>query len=96
MLDIELLSSFAAGVIIGILYFAFLWWSVDRLLHAKQPMISLLGGAIIRVGVTLPLFFLVMAGSWQRLLACLAGFIVARWLLTVCRRGGLSATRVAG
>lgn len=92
----ELLWPFAAGAIIGAVYFASMRWTVDRLLHARQPMIWLLGGAAVRIALVLPLFYLVMAGEWQRMLACLLGFVAVRTLSTWGRSNSTTAARTAG
>lgn len=93
----ELLWPFCAGAIIGAVYFASMRWTVDRLVRARQPMIWLLGGAGVRIALVLPLFYIVMAGEWQRLLACLAGFVAVRMFATWGRcRGMPPAARTAG
>lgn len=96
MAAIELLWPFAAGAIIGAVYFASMRWTVDRLVRARQPMIWLLGGATVRIALVLPLFYLVMAGEWQRMLVCLLGFVAVRMLSTWGRRNGTTAARTAG
>ncbi|MGZ9019398.1 MAG: N-ATPase subunit AtpR [Rhodoplanes sp.] len=97
MLVVELLWPFAAGATIGAAYFASMWWTLNHLIRAKRPMLWVLGGAAVRIALVLPLFYLVMAEQWQRLLACLAGFVVVRTLTTLGRRGGMPpATRTAG
>jgi hypothetical protein len=37
-----------------------------------------------------------MAGEWQRMLACLLGFVAVRMLSTWGRRNGTTAARTAG
>ncbi len=96
MAAIELLWPFAAGAIIGAVYFASMRWTVDRLVRARQPMIWLLGGATVRIALVGPLFYLVMAGEWQRMLVCLLGFVAVRMLSTWGRRNGTTAARTAG
>ncbi|MGZ9033921.1 MAG: N-ATPase subunit AtpR [Rhodospirillales bacterium] len=96
MLIIEHLWPFSAGAVIGAVYFASLRWTVARLLRARQPMIWLLGSATVRVALVLPLFYIVMAGEWQRMLACLVGFVAGRILSTRGRRDALPAARTAG
>ena len=59
-------------------------------------MIWLLGGATVRIALVLPLFYLVMAEQWQRMLACLLGFVAVRMLTTWGRRSGTTAARTAG
>lgn len=97
MLVVELLWPFAAGAIIGAAYFALMWWTLNQLIRARQPMRWVLWGAAVRIALVLPLFYLVMAEQWQRLLACLAGFVVVRTLTTLGRHDGMPpATRTTG
>jgi F1F0 ATPase subunit 2 len=49
---------------------------------------------MIRLGVTLAGFYLVMAGRWERLLACLVGFLLMRTVLV--RRLGPVSTQTPG
>jgi F1F0 ATPase subunit 2 len=70
-----------AGMVLGALYFGGLWWTVQRLTSARHPGLLFLASFIGRTAVTLAGFFLIAGGRWQRLLACLAGFVLARFLL---------------
>ena len=76
-----LIFAFIVGVALGCFYFGTLWWTVRRLREARHPALLAFGSLLARMAVTLLVFFLVMGGRWERLIACLAGFIVARVLL---------------
>lgn len=82
----EILLAFLAGAGLGAVYVLALWGAVSDLVRARRPALWLVGGALLRLGVVLGAFYLVMDGSWQRLVACLAGFLVVR----------VAATRWAG
>ena len=69
------------GVGLGGMYFGGLWLTVRRLPHTHWPVPLLLGSMVGRIALTLVGFYLVMGGRWERLLACLAGFILARVVL---------------
>ena len=88
-------AAFAAGVALGGLYFLGLWYTVRRhtRLGRSTPwlLLSLAGRAALLLGG----FYFVMAGSWQRLLACVAGFVVVRVILTRRLGPGKSATLAA-
>ena len=71
-----------AGLALGLVYFGGLWLTVRRLAGSKRPGFLMLGSFVARLLVTLYGFYLVMDDSWERLLACLAGFLVARVALT--------------
>jgi len=71
-----------AGVGLGAIFFGGLWWTIRR--GASSPLAALwfLGSALIRMGVALTGFYFVGGGEWQRLVACLVGFLVARFTIT--------------
>ena len=71
-----------AGVVLGIFFFGGLWWTVRRTLSTRNPALLFGGSLILRLAVTISGFYLVADGDWQRAIACLAGFLLARWLVT--------------
>ncbi len=68
----------AAGVLLGAIFFGGLWWTIQRGLSSKQPALLFLGSLLLRTGIVLAGFYLMSAGHWRRLLACLIGFVAAR------------------
>lgn len=76
-----LMLSWLAGVLLGAMFFAGLWWTVGKGLSSNRPVLWFLVSQWLRMSVTLTGFYLVAGGHWERLLACLAGFISARILL---------------
>ena len=79
---LTLLLSSVAGAIIGAVFFGGLWWTVRQLVSAKQPAVWVLGSLILRTGVALAGFYLVAAHQLDRMLMCLLGFVVARFVVT--------------
>jgi F1F0 ATPase subunit 2 len=71
----------AAGAGLGIFYFGGLWLTVRRLPNSGRPALLFLGSFAGRTTLALLGFYLVMDGRWERMLACLAGFIVVRQFL---------------
>jgi F1F0 ATPase subunit 2 len=71
-----------AGVLLGAVFFGGLWWTVRRGLSSKHPALWFLGSLVLRTGISLAGFYLVSGGQWDRLLACLLGFVVARFIVT--------------
>ncbi|MEO8732571.1 MAG: ATP synthase subunit I [Rhodoferax sp.] len=67
-----------AGFALGCFFFGSLWWTVRRALSSQSSALWLLGGLVVRMAVTLLGFYTVGAGHWERLIACLVGFVVAR------------------
>ena len=78
---IPLFLAFVAGIVVGLFYFGGLWLTVQRLPQTRRPAVLSLVSLFIRLSLTLAVFYLVMAGRWERLLACLAGFLLMRLLL---------------
>jgi F1F0 ATPase subunit 2 len=76
------LPALAAGVALGAFYFGGLWWTVVRGVAARHVALWFFASLLLRTGVTLLGFYLVGHGSWERLLVCLAGFVMARLIVT--------------
>lgn len=68
----------AGGVLLGGFYFGGLRWSVRRSLASQSTALWIAGSFLLRTAVCLGGFYWVGAGDPVRMLACLAGFIVAR------------------
>jgi len=75
---LSLLLPFAAGVLLGVIFFGGLWWTVRKGLSSKHPALWFLGSMLLRTSISLAGFYFVAGGNWQRLLFCLVGFIMAR------------------
>lgn len=78
----SLAVAFLLGGVLGAGYMAALWGAVRGLARSRHPVAWLLGGAVVRVGLLLGFFYLIMDGQWERLLACVAGFVVVRVAVT--------------
>jgi F1F0 ATPase subunit 2 len=92
---VQLCSAVLAGLALGLFYFGGLWLTVRRIACCTRPALLMLGSFIVRLLVTLCGFYLVMDGRWERLLACLCGFLVTRFVLTRLARTGEAAPRVS-
>ena len=77
-----LTAVFSAGMALGLLYFLGLWWTVRKLPTMKFPALWAIVSFVVRSGIALAGLYLVMAGRWENLLACMAGFTLIRlWLV---------------
>ncbi|MEO8683281.1 MAG: ATP synthase subunit I [Devosia sp.] len=74
------LSALAGGVL-GTIFFVGLWWTVREAMRSQHPGLLVLASMLGRTGLVVAGFYFVSGGQWQRLLFCLAGFIVARMIL---------------
>ena len=70
-----------AGIGLGAVFFGGLWLTLLKLPAARWPLLLVLGSLVGRMGITLIGFYLVMNGSWQRLIACVVGFVLMRQLV---------------
>jgi F1F0 ATPase subunit 2 len=91
---LQLCIAVLAGLVLGLFYFGGLWLTVRRITCSTRPALLMLGSFVVRLLVTLCGFYLVMDGSWELLLACLAGFLVVRFILTRIAGTGEAATRL--
>lgn len=75
------------GGILGILFFGGLWWTVLKGLASPRPALWFFGSLLLRTGIVLGGFYVAAGSDWKRWLACLAGFALARLLVTrlTCR-----------
>ena len=98
MLDPLLLApAFAAGLVLGVTFYGGLWWTVRRGIAATQPALWFLGGLLLRMGIALSGFYLVGGDEWPRWLICLAGFVIARFIVQRATPGRqISLRREAG
>ncbi len=77
-----LILTAAVGGILGAFFFAGLWWTTLRGLASPSPAAWFMGSLLLRTAVTLTGFALVAHGHWDRMLACLFGFFLARFAVT--------------
>jgi F1F0 ATPase subunit 2 len=81
---IDLLSlAFAliAGIMLGAIFFGGLWWTVRKGVSAKHPAFWFFYSMLLRTCIVLLGFYFILGDSWQRMLAGLLGFIVARLIV---------------
>jgi len=77
-----LLLAWTAGGLLGTIFFGGLWWTVRQGLSSPHPARWFLGSMLLRMGVALAGFYFVGRGDWERLVACLLGFVVGRLAVT--------------
>lgn len=67
-----------AGAALGGLFFGGLWWTVRRAAVSPRPALWFGPSFLLRIAIAVGGFYLVGGGTWPRLMACLAGFVLAR------------------
>ena len=70
-----------AGLVLGTIFFGGLWWTVHKGVFSKSPALWFLGSMLMRMSLVLAGFYFVGRDDWQRLVACLVGFIIARFIV---------------
>ncbi len=79
---LRLAVALAAGAGVGAIFFGGLWLTLLRLPTARWPAVLMMGSMAGRMGIALVSFYLIMDGRWERLVACVLGFILMRqWLI---------------
>jgi F1F0 ATPase subunit 2 len=71
-----------AGAGVGVVFFAGLWLTVRRLPSARRPGLLSAASAVARIALAVGVLLAVArTGSWVGVVACLGGFVAARWAL---------------
>ncbi|WP_372882118.1 ATP synthase subunit I [Psychromonas sp.] len=83
---LSLLPALFTGLLLGIFFFAGLWWTVRRGAKSERPVIWFFASFILRTTLTLSALYWISDGQWLRLVVCLLGFTVARIVVQVITR----------
>lgn len=78
MNDLMVVLALLTGVVLGVVFFGGLWWTVRRGVASAHPARWFVLSLLVRVAIVLGGIYLVTDGQWQRLLACMLGFWLAR------------------
>ena len=82
LLLFALLLALLEGALLGVFFFAGLWWTVRKIESTKQVALLFLGSMLLRTSVVILGFYFILGDNWQRLVAGLLGFIIARIIVT--------------
>jgi len=69
------------GVFIGAIFFGGLWWTVLKVVSTKWSVFWLFSSLLLRTSIALIGFYYISRGNWERLIICLLGFIIARYIV---------------
>jgi F1F0 ATPase subunit 2 len=78
----SVVPALVAGVLLGVMFFGGLWWTVRKGLSSTRPASWFVGSLLLRTSMTLVGFYVVADGHWEGLLAGLVGFTIARPIVT--------------
>ena len=79
---LTLVLALVAGLLLGALFFGGLWWTVQKGVSSKRPALLFFGSLLLRTSITLAGFYFIARDHWERLLVCILGFIIARFIVT--------------
>ena len=91
-----LVLAWMAGGLLGTIFFGGLWWTVRQGIRSRQPALWFLGSLLLRTGIVLAGLYFVADRHWERLLACLLGFVMARLAVTRLTRRNLNPPGTGG
>ena len=57
-----------AGLLLGVMFFGGLWWTVQKGVSAKNPALWFFGSLLLRMSIALAGFYFVSGGHWERML----------------------------
>jgi F1F0 ATPase subunit 2 len=90
-----LLRGFAAGALLGTIFYGGLWCTVRRL-AVKSQHLWLFGSFLLRSALVLVAFYAFARNDWQGLAACFLGFLGARIIVShLVRSSTENASHVA-
>ena len=78
---LTLALALVAGLLLGAMFFGGLWWTIRKGVASEQPAVWFLSSLLLRTGSVLVGFYFVSGGHGERLLACLIGFVLARFIV---------------
>jgi len=77
----ELVLGFFGGVLLGLVFFGGLYWSVQKLPTVKYPAFLMMASLLLRMAVLLTGLYFLMAGDIKNLLAAVAGVMVMKFVM---------------
>ena len=84
--SLTLVGAGLLGGMLGTAFFGGLWWTIRKGVASALPALWFLGSLLLRMSVVLAGFYFVGHGHWERLVACLVGFVMARFVVTCLTR----------
>ncbi|NCA98665.1 MAG: hypothetical protein EOM08_00020 [Clostridia bacterium] len=90
---LAVLQGVVIGALLGFLFFAGLWLTIQKGLLSTHPGIWFALSLVLRLGVVVLGFVWVARQGWQQLIAALAGFLVIRSVTSGRARQQISQIR---
>jgi F1F0 ATPase subunit 2 len=77
-LAMDWLVAALAGALVSLLYFAGLWWTVQRVAAARYPVVLLTASFLFRALLAVGALWLIVQGDVGRVLVALGAFLIVR------------------
>lgn len=72
---------FFGGVVLGVVFFGGLYWSVNQLPSIKYPGLLMVVSMLVRMAILLTGLYFLMAGEIKNLLAAVAGVMLIKFVM---------------
>jgi len=92
---LTLILAWAAGLVLGAIFFGGLWWTVRRAMASSQPALWFVGSLLLRTGIVMVGFVVVSGGHAETMVACLVGFVIARFIVMRVTRSAVPLHHIA-
>ena len=79
---VELVLALLAGTLLGIFFFAGLWWTVNQLQSSHHVALLFIISLLVRSTIVITGFYFIIGKDWHNLLAGLFGFMLVRLITT--------------
>ncbi|OPL09561.1 MAG: hypothetical protein AVO33_00255 [delta proteobacterium ML8_F1] len=76
-----MILGFFGGIVLGIIFFGGLYWSVNKLPTMKHPGLLMVVSMLLRMAILLGGLYFVMAGELKNLLAAVVGVILVKFVM---------------
>ncbi len=76
-------TSFAVfvGALLGVFFFGGLWWTIQKGMASNWAALWFVGSLLLRTTAVMAGFYLVSQHHWSRFVACVVGFLLARFVV---------------
>ena len=78
---LTLVPAFLEGFLLGVFFFGGLWWTVRKGIQSERVAFYFIASMLLRTGVVMLGFYLLMGESWLKMLVGLLGFSLARMIV---------------